>query len=469
MVRAQHLPAALERGDASWDDVDRAVERIVATLLRFDDVLSRAGSVRRRARLARHRALAREVAARSVVLLRNEPVDGVAGPALRRAGRHAGRGARAARATPSTSATVARATCGTSTATPCSTGCARPSARSCTTTAPTSSVRRASPPRPTSPWWSSATRTSTRASTSVRPTRRSPRCSRARTSPRSSSGSRLRSPSCPRPRSRRTSPPAGRRSAPAAIATSLRLPPADVELIRAVAAANPRTVVVIQAGSAVIASEWIDAVPAVVQAWYGGCQAGPGLADVLLGAVNPSARLPFSVPVDEADLPPFDRDATRFRYDRWHGWWHLARHGTTPAFPFGFGLSYTTFALTDVEVTAGDGRGGRARRGAEHRRAGRSRRRAGLRRAARPGRARRASSGSHASRCRPGERPPSRSRSRGTASPPGIPTGGRGARRPVATASPSPAGRGTRARPWSRWSSEDSGLKRVLVLARQVP
>jgi beta-glucosidase len=103
----------------------------------------------------------------------------------------------------------------------------------------------------------------------------------------------------------------------------------------------------------VIATEWIDAVPAVVQAWYGGGQAGPGLADVLLGAVNPSARLPFSVPVDEADLPPFDRDATRFRYDRWHGWWHLARHGTTPAFPFGFGLSYTTFTLTDVDVTAG--------------------------------------------------------------------------------------------------------------------
>ncbi len=62
---------------------------------------------------------------------------------------------------------------------------------------------------------------------------------------------------------------------------SLRLPTADVELIRAVAAANPRTVVVIQAGSAVVVSEWLDAVPAIVQAWYGGCEAGPGLADVL--------------------------------------------------------------------------------------------------------------------------------------------------------------------------------------------
>jgi beta-glucosidase len=138
--------------------------------------------------------------------------------------------------------------------------------------------------------------------------------------------------------------------------TSLRLHPPDVELVRAVAAANPRTIVAIQAGSAVVATEWVETVPAVVQAWYGGCRAGAGLADVLFGTVNPSARLPFSVPVDEGDLPPFDRDATRFRYDRWHGWWHLARTGRPAAFPFGFGLSYTNFTLTGVDVSvAADG------------------------------------------------------------------------------------------------------------------
>ncbi|HAP77495.1 MAG TPA: family 3 glycosyl hydrolase, partial [Acidimicrobiaceae bacterium] len=79
----------------------------------------------------------------------------------------------------------------------------------------------------------------------------------------------------------------------------------------------------------------------VVQSWYGGSRAGEGLADVLFGAVNPSARLPFSVPVDELHLPAFDRDATSFRYDQWHGWWHLGRVGVAPAYPFGFGLSYT--------------------------------------------------------------------------------------------------------------------------------
>ena len=60
-------------------------------------------------------------------------------------------------------------------------------------------------------------------------------------------------------------------------------------------------------------------------------EGGHGLADVLLGRVDPSGRLPFSVPVTEAHLPPFDRDADAFTYDRWHGWWHLAREGHEPA------------------------------------------------------------------------------------------------------------------------------------------
>jgi beta-glucosidase len=95
-------------------------------------------------------------------------------------------------------------------------------------------------------------------------------------------------------------------------------------------------------------------VPAIVQAWYGGAEAGPGLVDVLVGDVNPSARLPFTIAVDEADLPAFDRNATTFVYDRWHGWWRASRNNIVPAYPFGFGLSYTTFVVGDVEAFVDD-------------------------------------------------------------------------------------------------------------------
>ena len=132
---------------------------------------------------------------------------------------------------------------------------------------------------------------------------------------------------------------------------SLHLHDPDVALIRTVAAANPRTIVAIVAGSAVVMSEWDHTVPAIVQSWYAGMEGGHGLADVLLGRVDATGRLPFSVPVTEAHLPPFDRDADSFTYDQWHGWWHLAREGREPAYPLGFGLSYTTFALAEASTT----------------------------------------------------------------------------------------------------------------------
>lgn len=126
-------------------------------------------------------------------------------------------------------------------------------------------------------------------------------------------------------------------------------------LVRAVAAANPRTVVVLEGGSAVVISEWDGAVAAIAQAWYPGMEGGHGLADVLVGVVDASGRLPFSVPRHAADLPPFSTRAETFTYDAWHGYWHLERTGTTPAYPFGFGLSYTTFVLEGARAELADG------------------------------------------------------------------------------------------------------------------
>lgn len=131
---------------------------------------------------------------------------------------------------------------------------------------------------------------------------------------------------------------------------SLRLRPVDEELIAAVAAANPRTVVAVVAAGAVITEAWRGQVPALLIAWYAGMEGGHALADVLVGRVNPSGRLPFAVPTSEAHLPAFDRDAAAVTYDRYHGQRLLDRLGVDAAFPHGFGLSYTTFSIVDAGV-----------------------------------------------------------------------------------------------------------------------
>lgn len=128
----------------------------------------------------------------------------------------------------------------------------------------------------------------------------------------------------------------------------LGLRPVDEEIIRAVAAANPRTVVAIVAAGAVLTESWRDHVPGVVMAWYSGMEGGHALADVLLGDAEPSGRLPFAIPTSEDHLPYFDRDAVAITYDRWHGQRLLDRLGVDAAFPLGFGLSYTEFTIDDA-------------------------------------------------------------------------------------------------------------------------
>jgi len=124
----------------------------------------------------------------------------------------------------------------------------------------------------------------------------------------------------------------------------LELPAAQEELILAVAAANPRTVVVLEGGSAIVVERWVERVPAVVLAWYPGMEGGTAIAEVLLGEVNPSGRLPISFARSVDDLPTFDNEHDDVDYGPLHGY-RLADHaGSEPRFPFGFGLSYTTFA-----------------------------------------------------------------------------------------------------------------------------
>ncbi|KAI5288049.1 hypothetical protein KEM54_005509 [Ascosphaera aggregata] len=135
---------------------------------------------------------------------------------------------------------------------------------------------------------------------------------------------------------------------------SLRLHADEEQLIAAVAAANPATVVSIIAAGAIITESWKDIVPTILLSWYSGDEGGHALADVLLGKCDASGRLPFSIPTSEEHLPFFDRETTKIKYDRWFGQGLLNKLGVPAAFPLGFGLSYTRFEISGVAARSVD-------------------------------------------------------------------------------------------------------------------
>ena len=140
---------------------------------------------------------------------------------------------------------------------------------------------------------------------------------------------------------------------------SLDLPGRQDDLVRRVAEANPRTVVVVNAG-APVHLPWADEVAGVVWAWLPGQEGAEALADALVGAVEPAGRLPVSIPaVGQADaLPSVVPVDGRLDYDEGAaiGYRGYAARGAEPAFPFGHGLGYTAWAYEDVVVLpAGDG------------------------------------------------------------------------------------------------------------------
>jgi beta-glucosidase len=132
----------------------------------------------------------------------------------------------------------------------------------------------------------------------------------------------------------------------------LTLHPNDEALIQAVAAANPRTVVAMMGGSAIITENWRGQVPAILMLWYPGMEGGHAFADILLGNVNPSGKLPCVFAARSEDLPYYDMNAKAITYDLWHGYRKLERDGIVPAFPFGFGLSYTSFEFDHLRLSS---------------------------------------------------------------------------------------------------------------------
>jgi beta-glucosidase len=156
----------------------------------------------------------------------------------------------------------------------------------------------------------------------------------------------------------------------AADRASLNLPSAQNELISAVAAANPRTVVVIDAGAAVV-MPWISQVASVVDAWYPGESNGTALAAVLFGRVDPGGHLPVTFPVGLSQVPAsspsqFPGQNGRVLYSEGIdvGYRYYDAKNETPLFPFGYGLSYTHFSYSHLTVTPRQVQNGSANPGA---------------------------------------------------------------------------------------------------------
>lgn len=127
-------------------------------------------------------------------------------------------------------------------------------------------------------------------------------------------------------------------------------------LIDAVAAANPNTVVVLQTGSPVT-MPWLERVAAVIQAWYPGQECGNAIADVLFGDVNPSGKLPQTFPRRLKDNPayinyPGENGRVRYGEGIFVGYRYYEKKDIAPLFPFGFGLSYTSFAYANLRLSA---------------------------------------------------------------------------------------------------------------------
>jgi beta-glucosidase len=138
---------------------------------------------------------------------------------------------------------------------------------------------------------------------------------------------------------------------------TFRLPPGQDQLIERMAALNKRTIVLITSGGAVDATAWIARVPALLETWYPGQEGGTAIANILFGDANPSGRLPISWdrrwednPAHDSYYPAPETNRVEYKEGVFTGYRGYERTSAKPLFPFGFGLSYTTFAYKNLTL-----------------------------------------------------------------------------------------------------------------------
>jgi beta-glucosidase len=138
---------------------------------------------------------------------------------------------------------------------------------------------------------------------------------------------------------------------------TFRLPPGQDQLIEKIASINPRTIVVITSGGGVDMNHWIDRIPALLEAWYPGQEGGTALGRILFGDADPSGRLPVTFdrrwadnPAHDSYYPPPGSDRVVYKEGVFVGYRGYERSGIKPLFPFGYGLSYTSFRYGNLKI-----------------------------------------------------------------------------------------------------------------------
>ncbi len=122
------------------------------------------------------------------------------------------------------------------------------------------------------------------------------------------------------------------------------------KMILVAAESAKKCIVVLEGGSAITMEKWKDKVDAILMAWYPGMEGGTAIGEILFGEVNPSGKIPVTFPRSADDLPFFDSKAKSIDYGYFHGYRLLEKEGKEPAFPFGFGMSYTEFSYDNFSI-----------------------------------------------------------------------------------------------------------------------
>ncbi|MEH7098360.1 beta-glucosidase [Neobacillus vireti] len=129
---------------------------------------------------------------------------------------------------------------------------------------------------------------------------------------------------------------------------SLGLHADEIELIKVVGPVNENSAAVLIGGNMIMIEEWKNDVSAILMAFYPGMEGGTAIAKTLFGEVNPGGKLPFVVPTDEKHLPQINWEAEEITYGYYHGYTKLEKEGIEPSLPYGYGLSFTTFEISNA-------------------------------------------------------------------------------------------------------------------------